>query len=90
MRLVLAERAHHDTPSTCWHLGWLTRAGKTWIAHISFGRPVWWRPSVGRKTNDGIDEWRAGWLLACVQIATRRTAALADPETETDRSGDER
>jgi hypothetical protein len=60
----------------CWYLGWNTRKGwngqsRTWVVHLSVGGPVWWRPNAGRKQYNGVTEWRAGWLLMAVQIASR-------------------
>lgn len=64
------QRVHDHTQSRCWAWAHAT-ARRSMAAHISAGGPVWWRPDAGLRRYAGITEWRAGWLLLAVQVATR-------------------
>lgn len=69
------QRVHHHTPGRCWE--WVRATDRRTLAvHVSAGRPCWWLPNIGRKRYAGITEWRAGWLLLAVQVATRPTSVL--------------
>lgn len=78
------QRVHHHGPGRCWEWGRAT-GKRTLAVHVSAGRPVWWKPNVGRKRYAGITEWRAGWLLFAVQVAHRAHVAVPPeqkPSTE--------
>lgn len=51
-------------------VGWPTKK-RTWVLHVSWGLPLWWKPDFGRKKYNGVTEWRTGWLLLAAQLASR-------------------
>ncbi len=55
----------------CW---WIARADKKRVlgAHVSLGKPVWWKPSRRHLKYNDVSEWGFGWLLLSIQFVIKR------------------